>query len=145
VIHHTFSIHAWILKKADAAMSILSKDRNVFTTPGDENHFDFRINADNTVTVEFTKDIDTATQFPLPSTATVGTDWVYLVLSVAMTNGYQTDVTFYFDDVPDALATTDNIYMKDLLAYKAYIAAKRSAADTFGAYFNGFIYLLAVW
>lgn len=85
---------------------------------------------------------DDPTNFTMKTGTTSYTQhqWYYLVYSVEMKSGMDSEIQFWMDDVNDGIQTFSNVFIIDDATYPIYIGSLRTANNGFAEKMKGFIY-----
>jgi hypothetical protein len=106
ILSHSMSVHVWLLRMGTAKVAVFSKDRDDFTAATDAQLLYFSISATNNLEAMLAKDHNTLDYRGHTSTATITADvWEYVVYSIKMLDGADTDFEFFINEVSDGTNT----------------------------------------
>jgi hypothetical protein len=120
LLYHTFSIHAWVMTKADpgAEQTIFSKSRPAAL---DKPLVRCGIDADYKVVASIGQDVDAANVVEqVGGTALDKSTWYYVVCSFALTGGKETTYKIFLNNAEDASAAKP-MFLVDDAAYTNYV------------------------
>ncbi|MEE4246949.1 MAG: hypothetical protein V2I33_16170, partial [Kangiellaceae bacterium] len=118
-----------------AKVALLSKDRGDANFSADNDpaaqHLLVEISATHNLVAHLAKDHDSTDYQSHTSTATVTPDaWSYLVYSLKMIDGADTEFEFFIDDTSDGATTLTDLFLMDLETYPLYLFATRKNVGT---------------
>jgi hypothetical protein len=146
-LYHTFSIHAWVIVAGgNGDRTIFSKDRNSFANT-DENCLIVGIDTSGKLAIDIAKNVSDFAFTRQTGTVTLGvTAWKYVVFSVEMKNGKDSEVSLFINKASDTAATLlSDVFVYDSTDYKNYLAVARTPTSTFTRHWNGFIYAFHIY
>ena len=95
---HTIAINSWITKESSGALTLFSKDRNIFSTPLDSNLLKLSISSDFIQADLYSDSDPTLCCSVNESNGVGGGDWMYIVYSLEMLEGYKTSIELYLNN-----------------------------------------------